>query len=143
MRLTLALAALFAVTLGTRADDKPTPTKDWPYTGTWTKTGAEGVELTFSFRSKTEFVLTAVVADSQLKATCQYTLDKDKKVRAVVTKTEVKGDFPQTLEKGFEMTFKLDVAKGGATTKLSDYEADNADHVREIVEGTYKAKKAD
>lgn len=142
MKLLLTLAALFVVGLGLRADDAPK--KDQPFTGTWTKSSAEGVELGFSFRTKDELTLTAAVGDAQLKATCKYAYDADKKrIRAVVTKTEVKGDFPQTLEKGFVMIFKLAPAADGATAKLTDYEADNADQVRDIVEGVYKAKKAD
>lgn len=142
MKLLLTLAALATLLANARADDAPK--KDWPFTGTWTKSSAEGVELSFSFRAKDEYVLTAEVGDAQLKATCKYAYDKDKKrVRSVVTKTETKGDFPQHLEKGFVMLFKLEVAKDGSAAKLTDYEADNADVVRDIVQGSYKAKKAD
>ena len=142
MKMLLTLAMLTILGVSVRADD--TPKKDWPFTGTWTKSSAEGVELTFSFRAKDQLVLTAEVGDAQLKATCKYAFDKEKKrVRAVVTKTEIKGDFPQHLEKGFVMLFKLEVAKDAATAKLSDYEADNADVVRDIVQGAYKAKRAD
>ena len=58
-----------------------------------------------------------------------------------MTEVKEKGDFPAKPAVGYEFkcVFKIDKD----TAKLSDFEADNADQVRDIVEGEYKRKKDD
>jgi len=134
--LTTALA-LTALLLATgRADDKK---DEQPIKGTWVK-DAEGVELAFTFKTKDQLVLKAVAGESSVAITCKYKVEKGV-VSAEVTDVKEEGDFPSKPPKGYKMKFAFKVAKEVAT--LSEFDAENKDEVKGIVEGEYKAKKAD
>ncbi len=137
----VALTALTALGLGTaHAEDKKDDKKpDQPISGTWVKE-ADGAELTFTFKSKDQFTLKATVGDNGVTVTCKYAVEKGV-VSAVVTDVKEQGEFPAKPAKGYKMKFAFKVAKDVAT--LSDFDADNKDEVKGVVEGEYKAKKAD
>src|SRR5688572_30705081 len=136
-RLCAALAATLALGLTAPADDKKDD-KDQPLKGTWVK-DVEGNELKFEFKTKSELIVTVTAGDNGCTLTCKYEADKDGKFKASVTEVKEKGDFPSKPAVGYEFkgVFKIDKD----TAKLSDFEADNADQVRAIVEGDYKRKK--
>ena len=134
------LLSLFTVAV---ADDKKDEKKDHPLKGRWVKE-AEGIEILFDFKTKDELILKASAGGNGVVITCKYTFDeKENRVSAEVTDVKEEGDFPAKPPKGykFKCVFKIDKEKKIA--KLSDYEADNADEVKAVVEGEYKAKKAD
>ena len=140
-RFLTTLLALTALALGTaRADDKKDDKKPaQPITGTWAK-DADGAELVFTFKSKDQLTLKATVGANAVTVTCKYAVEKGV-VSAEVTDVKEEGDFPAKPAKGYKMKFAFKVAKDIAT--LSDFDADNKDEVKGIVEGEYKAKKAD
>ena len=78
--------------------------------------------------------------DNGVTITCKYTV-KDGQVSAEVTEVKEMGEFPAKPPKGYKMKFKFKIEKD--TAKLSDYEADNAEQVKPIIEGDYKTKKSD
>lgn len=135
--LTAAVVVLFGLTAA--ADDKPK--KDTvPFKGTWVKE-SDGFVIAFTFKSKTEGMCEVEAGGAKLILTTKYELT-DGKVSAEVTKVEEKGEFPAKVPVGYKM--KYTIKKGeGDTIKISDYEADNADEARAVVEGEYKKKKAD
>ena len=134
----LTLTALLLAT--GRADDKKDDKKgEQPIKGTWVK-DAEGVELAFTFKTKDQLILKAVAGESSVTITCKYKVEKGV-VSAEVTDVKEQGDFPSKPAKGYKMKFAFKVAKEVAT--LSDFDAENKDEVKGIVEGEYKAKKAD
>lgn len=134
------LLALTALVLGTAPADKKDDKKpDQPIAGTWVKEG-EGVELTFTFKSKDQLTLKATVGANSVTVTCKYTVEKGV-VSAEVTDVKEEGEFPAKPAKGYKMKFAFKVEKDAAT--LSGFEADNKDEVKDVVEGKYKAKKAD
>ncbi len=135
------LVALTALGLGTaQAEDKKDDKKPaQPISGTWVKE-AEGVELAFAFKSKDQLTLQATVGANSVTVTCKYAVEKGV-VSAEVTDVKEVGDFPAKPAKGYKMKFAFKVAKDTAT--LSDFDADNKDEVKGVVEGEYKAKKAD
>jgi hypothetical protein len=138
IRSAAALAAA-ALTLPAVAEDKKDD-KDQPIKGAWVRE-TDGPKLTFDFQTKDKLVITAAAGDNKVTVTCKYTADKDGKVKATVTDVEEAGTFEGKPAKGYEFTctFKVD----GKTATLSDFKADNADQVKGVVEGEYKAKKDD
>ena len=135
----LALTALAA--FAARADDeKKDDTKDVPHKGTWVKE-AEGVEIAFTFAKKGEMTLKASAGGNSMSALCKVTTEKDGTVKAEVTKVTEEGEFPQKPPVGYKFGFKFKAEKEKA--KLSDFDASNKDEVAPIIEGEYKAKKAD
>ncbi len=138
-RFCAALAAAAVLGLCATADDKKDD-KDQPLKGVWVK-DVDGNELKFDFKTKTELIVTVTVGDNGCTLTCKYEADKDGKFKAKVTEAKEKGDFPGKPPVGYEFkgTFKIDKD----TAKFTDFEADNADQVRAIVEGEYKRKTAD
>ena len=138
-RLCAAVAAALALGLTAPADDKKDE-KDQPLKGAWVK-DIEGTELKFDFKTKTELIITVTAGDNGCTLTCKYEADKDGKFKASVTEVKEKGDFPSKPAVGYEFkgVFKIDKD----TAKLSNFEADNADQVRDIVDGEYKRKKDD
>ena len=143
-RLLTSLVALTALTTlavaAGRLDDKKDDKKDdQPIKGTWVKE-ADGVELVFTFKTKDQLVLKAAAGGNSMTATCKYTVEKGT-VSAEVTDVKEEGEFPAKPPKGYKMKFAFKIEKD--TAKLSDYDAENKDEVRMIVEGDYKAKKAD
>ena len=136
--LTAAVVALFGLTAVVADDDKPKK-DDNKLKGTWQKEN-DGFVISFSFTSKTEGKCQVEAGGAGLTLTLKYEYADDK-VKAEVTKVEEKGDFPAKVPVGYKMKFtiKLD----GETAKISEYEADNAEEARPVVEGEYKKKKAD
>lgn len=138
-RLCAAAAAALALGLAAPADDKKDD-KAQPLKGAWVK-DVEGNELKFEFKTKTELIVTVTAGDNGCTLTCKYEADKDGKFKAEVTEVKEKGEFPSKPAVGYEFkgVFKIDKD----TAKFTDFEADNADQVRAIVEGEYKRKKDD
>ena len=138
-RLCAAVAAALALGLAAPADDKKDD-KDQPLKGAWVK-DHDGAELKLDFKTKTELVITVTAGDNGCTVTCKYEADKDGKFKATVTEVKEKGEFPNKPEVGYEFKGVFTIDKDAA--KLSKFEADNADQVRDIVEGEYKRKKDD
>jgi major membrane immunogen (membrane-anchored lipoprotein) len=131
-------AFLTAAVLGfvaTAEDDK----KDPPIKGAWVKSEGESVSL--DFKAKDKLIVTVTVGDSKVVATCTCEVDKDGLVKATIK--EVGGDAPEKPPVGYEFKFKFKVDKEKKTAKLSDFEGENADGARAIMEGEYKPKKGD
>ena len=120
----------------TPADDKK---DEQPIKGTWVKEG-EGHELSFNFKTKDELILKVKAGGNGMTVTCKYTVEKGV-VSAEVTEVKEEGEFPAKPPKGYKMKFAFKVEKDAA--KLSDFDAENKDEVKGIVEGDYKPKKAD
>lgn len=139
-RLFAAFAAVIALTVTAPADDKKKD--DFPLKGTWVRE-AEGLEITFKFKSKTELEVSAEGGGAGVTLICKYELDGDK-VKAKTTEVKEKGDFPAKPSVGFEFkcVFKVDKDDKG-TAKLTEFDADNADQAKAVVEGDYKKKKSD
>jgi hypothetical protein len=131
-----------ALTLGlvATADDKKDDKKDQPLKGAWVK-DHDGAELKFDFKSKTELLVSVTAGDNGVTLTCKYEADKNGKVKAEVTEVKEKGEFPNKPPVGYEFKCVFKIEKD--TAKLSDFEAENADQVRDVVEGEYKRKKDD
>ena len=133
----VALSALMtSLASATPAEDKK---GDHPIKGVWVK-DADGVELSFNFKTKDELILKAKAGGNGMTATCKYTVEKGV-VSAEVTDVKEEGEFPAKPPKGYKMKFAFKVEKDAA--KLSDFDAENKDEVKAIVEGDYKVKKAD
>lgn len=139
-RLFAAVAAVVALAVAAPADDKKKD--DFPLKGTWVRE-AEGMEITFKFKSKTELEVIAEAGGAGVTLVCKCEFDGDK-VKAKATEVKEKGDFPAKPPVGFEFkcVFKLDKDDKGAA-KLTEFEADNADQAKAVVEGEYKKKKSD
>ena len=131
--LAITVAGFFGVM---QADDKK---EEQPLKGSWVRT-AEDLEIGFQFKTKDELIVTAKHGDNGVTITCKYTV-KDGQVSAEVTEVKEQGEFPAKPPKGYKMKFKFKIEKD--TAKLSDYEADNAEQVKPIIEGDYKPKKSD
>ena len=143
LRWIATLSLMLGFTLLGFTEDKKDEPKDYPLKGRWVK-DVEGFELMFDFKTKDQLILKAAAGGNGVIITCKYTLDeKESRVSAEVTEVKEEGDFPAKPPKGykFKCVFKLDKEK--KTAKLSDYEAENADEVKAVIEGEYKAKKAD
>jgi hypothetical protein len=134
VRLT-ALAYGLALILGSAtAQDK----KDAPATTKWERE-SNGVILIFEF-GKDTLKVDAAQGENGAVFTCKTTTDKDGVVKATVTESTEKGNFPPTPKKGFEFSFKWKADGDKAT--LSDFKWEGADDAaREVVEGEYKKKK--
>ena len=131
--LAIAVAGFFGIV---QAEDKK---DEQPLKGSWVRE-AEGIELGFQFKTKDEMIITAKTGANGVTITCKYTV-KDGQVSGEVTEVKEEGEFPAKPPKGYKMKFKFKVEKD--TAKLSDYEADNAEQVKPIIEGDYKSKKSD
>jgi hypothetical protein len=131
----LVLALGFTVWAEDKKEDKEQPIK-----GNWVRE-AEGVEIGFNFKTKDQLIVSVIAGDNGVILTCKYSADKDGKVKATVTEVKEKGEFPAKPPKGYEFKCVFKVEKESA--KLSDFEGENADQARAVVEGEYKSKKAD
>ena len=136
----LTAAAVAVLGLTAVADDDKPKKDEVPFKGAWAKEN-DGFVIAFTFKTKTEGECKVEAGGAGLTLTLKYEL-KDDKVTAEVTKVEEKGDFPAKVPVGYKMKFTMKKA-GDDAVKISDYEADNADEARQIVEGEYKKKKAD
>lgn len=131
-------ALLAASVLGLAAtadDDKKAP----PLKGAWVK--SDGETVTVDFKSKDKLTVTVQVGDNKIVATCKYEADKDGQVKGTIS--EVAGDAPDKPPVGYEFKFKFKVDAEKKTAKLSDFEGENADGAKAIMEGEYKPKKGD
>jgi hypothetical protein len=97
-----------------------------------------GVNLTFEF-GKDTLKVTALQGENGTIFTCKSTIDKDGLVKATVTDSTEKGNFPPTPKKGFEFSFKW--KESGDTATVSDFKWEGLEEAKEIVEGEYKKKK--
>ena len=140
-RLLTTLVALTALISSLASATTPAEDKkgDHPIKGVWVK-DADGVELSFNFKTKDELILKAKAGGNGMTATCKYTVEKGV-VSAEVAEVKEEGEFPAKPPKGYKMKFAFKVEKDAA--KLSDFDAENKDEVKAIVEGDYKVKKAD
>jgi hypothetical protein len=136
VRFCAALLAAAALGFAATADDDK---KDPPIKGAWQK--AEGESVSLDFKSKDKLIVTVAVGDNKIVATCTYEADKDGLVKGTIK--EVAGDAPEKPPVGYEFKFKFKVDKEKKTAKLSDFEGENADGARAIMEGEYKPKKGD
>lgn len=147
MKMTLSALLLTLMALVGFADDPkpaPKPVEKSPFPGVWERDSEAGAKLTFRFKTAELMQLKVVAGDAEIRLTCKYKLEGDKKrVVAEVTDVEKKGDLPDAPAKGYKMSFvfKIDAKKDVA--ELSEFDAENKDHVKDIVEGTYKPVKAD
>ena len=135
--LTLGVVVLFGLTAAATTDDKPKKDES-KITGTWVKE-TDGFVISYAFTTKTEGKCVVEAGGATLTLTLKYEYADDK-VKAEVTKVEEKGDFPAKVPVGYKMKFTIKVT--GDTAKISDYEADNAEEARPVVEGEYKKKKS-
>jgi hypothetical protein len=131
------IAGAFGIALvlsAAAAQDK----KETPATTKWERE-AEGVVIKYEF-GKDTLKVDVSQADNGAVFTCKTATDKDGVVKATVTESTEKGNFPPTPKKGFEFSFKWKVDGDKAT--LSEFKWEGADEaVRGIVEGEYKKKK--
>lgn len=119
------------------ADDK----KDAPkLAGTWVRE-ADGIELAFQFVGDDVVKVSVMAGDNGIVSTCKYTVSTDGVISAKITDVKEKGTFPSKPPVGleFKCKFKID----GKTAKLTDFESEKAEGAKDVLEGEYKAKKAD
>ena len=135
VRVCFGLLAAAALGLTATADDKKED-MEAPLKGAWARE-AEGLTITFDFKSKDELIVTAGAGENGVTLTCKYEV-KDGKASAKVTKSVEKGEFPMKPPEGFEFKFKFKIDKDKATR--SDFEAENAEAAKAVVEGEYKKK---
>jgi hypothetical protein len=136
----LALAALTLSFSGGFTDDKKDEKdkKDKPaFAGTWTRE-SNGLDLKFEFIGKDMLKMSAMVEDNGVIVTTKYTV-KDGVITAKVTDVEVKGEFKNKPPKDLEVKFKWKVK--GDTATLDDFEAENLEQAKEVLEGEYAKKK--
>ena len=134
--LTVAVAAL--VGLAAAAQDKPKP-DEVPLKGTWAKAG--DIAIAFTFTTKTEGKCEVKAGGAGLTLTLKYEYADDK-VKAEVTAVKEDGDFPHKVPVGYKMKFTIK-KMGDDVVKISDYEADNAEEAKAVIEGEYKKKSGD
>ena len=130
-----ALLAAAVCLTGSFADDKKEEKKP-ALTGTWTRE-ANGLDLKFEFVNKDTLKMSAFAEDNGVIVTTKYTV-KDGLVTAKVTDVEVKGEFKNKPPKGLEVKFKWKVT--GETATLDDFEAENLEEAKPVIEGEYKKK---
>jgi len=133
--LAAAVVVVVVAFSATAEDKKETPVLK----GSWSKS-VEGAELTFKFAAKDKLIVVVEADGKKCTLTCESSTDKEGKISAKVTEVDKK-DFPDPPKVGYKFAFKFKIEKD--TAKLSDFEADNADQVKAIVEGEYKMKKDD
>jgi hypothetical protein len=104
---------------------------------TWERE-VNGFEITFEF-GKDSLKVTAMQGDNGAAFTCKSTIDKDGVVKATVTDSTEKGNFPPTPKKGFEFSFKWKEVGDKAT--VSEFKWEGLEEAKDIVEGDYKKKK--
>lgn len=129
-------AALFAISFVSaeeKKEDKPV------LSGIWTK-DIDGAIISFDFSKKDKVVVMVEASDKSITMTCKSTVDKDGVVKATAEKIENKNEFPSEIKKGYE--FKMKVKVDGKKATISNFEAENADAAKNIVEGEYTKKEA-
>ncbi len=121
------------------ADDKKEDKKAQKLEGVWTKE-VEQINLTLDFSKADVLVVTAAIGDNALVITTKTTVEKDGTVKAKMTKSEVKGDFPFKPMDGYEFSFKIKM--DGKKATISDYTANEGEEQgKHAVEGEYAKKE--
>jgi hypothetical protein len=121
------------------ADDKKEDKKAQKLDGVWTKE-VEQINLTLDFSKADVLVVTAAIGDNALVITTKTTVEKDGTVKAKMTKSEVKGDFPFKPMDGYEFSFKIKM--DGKKATISDYTANEGEEQgKHAVEGEYAKKE--
>ena len=105
-------------------------------TTTWERE-ANGIEIKFEF-GKDTLKVTAMQGDNGTVFDCKTTI-KDGLVKATVTDSTEKGNFPPTPKKGFEFSFKW--KEEGEKATVSEFKWEGLEEAKDIVEGEYKKKK--
>jgi hypothetical protein len=135
VRLLSALLALGLIVGFATAEDKK---EEKPkYTGVWVKE-VEGATLEFNFDKAESLIVTAKADDKVITIKCKYSVDKNGLISAKAESVDNKNEFPSDIKKGYEMKFKLKV--DGKKATISDFDAENADVAKKIVEGDYSLK---
>lgn len=136
IRFRLAALAVAALALAAPAEDKK---KDQPLTGNWVRESDSGT-VTILFKSRDRLIVTVEPKDGgKITAANKYEADKDGNVKGTVKEVTSDGDNKPPV--GLEFKFKFKITGDKAT--LSDFEADNGEGAKAILEGDYKKKKAD
>lgn len=115
-----------------KKDEKPA------LAGTWTRE-SNGLDLKVEFVGKDTIKMSAMADENGVTVTSKYTV-KDGKVKAKVTKVEIKGQFNAAPKEGLEFTFKWKVK--GDTATLDDFEGEGLENAKPVVEGEYAKKKS-
>src|SRR5262245_57575700 len=129
------VVALTLVSGPVAADDKDTPAPS----GTWTRE-ANGLDLKFVFEKET-FKVSAFAGDNGVTVTCKYTVEKDGRVKAKITKVEEKGTFQAKPPEGLEFSFKWKAKD--KTANLDELKGDGLEEAKPILEGDYQKKQSD
>lgn len=136
IRFRVAVLAVAVLGLSVMADDKK---KEQPLKGNWVRESDNGT-VTIQFKSKDRMVVIVEPKDGgKITVTNKYEVDKDGNLKGTVKEAESDGDNKPPVGLEFKFKFKI---KGDKAT-LSDFEADNGDAAKAIIEGDYKKKKAD
>ncbi len=130
------MVRLFAGVLGLALLINPSAAQD-KKTTTWERE-ANGIELKFEF-GKDSLKITAMQGDNGTEFTCKSTIDNEGLVKATVTESTEKGNFPPTPKKGFEFSFKW--KEDGDKATVSEFKWEGLEEAKDIVEGEYKKKK--
>ena len=137
MKTVFAAALALGLVSTAYAEDK----KDAPkLAGTWVRE-ADGIELAFQFVGDDVVKVSVTAGDNGIVSTCKYTVGKDGVISAKITDVKEKGTFPSKPPVGLEFKCKFTIA--GKTAKLTDFESEKAEGAKDVLEGEYKAKKAD
>jgi hypothetical protein len=135
-RVACGLVAVLLVGSYSPAEDEGKP----KLTGTWVRE-VEGFEIQIEFAKADQVKFTVMSGGNGVVATAKYTTDKDGQVKATITNVEEKGEFPASPPVGLEIQFKFKI--DGKKAKLEDFEAENANEAKPIIEGEYEQKKKD
>jgi hypothetical protein len=138
IRFCAGVAATAVLALVAVADDKKEDKKDQPIQGTWVRE-ADGGSITINYKTKSEMVVTVEAGGNKIVVTCEYSADKDGAVKGKITKVE--GDGEGKPPEGYEFKFKFKTGK--ETAKLTDFEGENAENAKAVLEGEYKKKLSD
>jgi hypothetical protein len=84
-------------------------------------------------------IVTVEAGGNKILVTCEYKVDKEGQLSGKITKVE--GDGEGKPPEGYEFKFKFKVDK--ETAKLTDFEGENAEGARAVIEGDYKKKTSD
>jgi hypothetical protein len=118
------------------ADDK----KDQGISGVWV---LKGGEMKIEFADKKMIKIFPHGDEDVIVFLCEYTLDKEGRVKAKITgfqgKDEAKESVKNILPVGTQFNFKWKVKDD--TANLDDVKGDQAEHLKEHLEGEYSLKK--
>jgi hypothetical protein len=136
IRFRVAVLAVAVFGLTALAADKK---KEQPLKGNWVRESDSGT-VTIQFKSKDRMIVIVEVKDGgKITATNKYEADKDGNLKGTVKEVTSDGDNKPPVGLEFKFKFKI---KGDKAT-LSDFEADNGEGAKAILEGDYNKKKGD